>query len=147
MTTRVHTLADLTARGLRQSEIRRMLASGELTRLTPGFYACTDGVSPGERYRLRVQAVGMQPGFRGVISHDSAAALHRLGLLHPDDVRVHSTAPNTGTHRAGRATHRGDAPWTLVDGVRATTLARTAIDVARASPSPSASRTASHGCC
>ncbi len=110
-----------------------MLAAGTLVRVTPGWYwtGPASRLGPEERYRLRVVATARHPAFGGVISHDSAAAVHGLGLLNPDRRRVHSTAPHRGTRGAGRIVHPGSAEPVIVDGVPVTTMARTAVDVAR----------------
>lgn len=89
------------------------------------------------RYRFRCLAFGTaglgdEPP---VLSHQSAAALHRLPLLRADLDSVHLLSGRAGGgHKRGRRhIHAGIAgESTVIDGVRVTSLARTAVDVAAA---------------
>ncbi len=127
------TFGELLGSGRTRADVQRSVRAGELVSLGSGTYLL-DGRQPldsRERYRLRVVAAGRRPDLRGVISHDSAAALHRLDLLHPDVQRIHLTCRNVGARTASRVVHRGVVDAVLVDGIRVTTPARTVIDVAR----------------
>jgi hypothetical protein len=70
-----------------------------------------------------------------VFSHETAAALHGLGLYRPDPSRVHVIAPDARPGAAsGVIRHRGeiaDGDVTEIRGLRCTSLARTVADVAR----------------
>lgn len=73
-----------------------------------------------------------------VVSHASAATLHGLPMLRPDLSRLHLTSPSSdrGYKRKTRHLHPGNiaaADAVVVDGVRATSVERTAFDVARTS--------------
>lgn len=68
---------------------------------------------------------------RAVVSHDSAAVVHNLGLLNP--AKVHLTVPS-GFRMSDPVVvlHRGllpDADVMLLDGVVVTTVVRTVLDV------------------
>ncbi|MAU80991.1 MAG: hypothetical protein CME34_03805 [Gordonia sp.] len=69
------------------------------------------------------------------LSHQSAATLHDLPMLKPNLRRVHvATGSKSGGHRsATRHAHVGELKPTevvLVDGIRVTSLERTAVDIA-----------------
>jgi hypothetical protein len=76
-----------------------------------------------------------------VISRETAGRLHRLPTPRPGERHRHVsvTAPQRGRVRAGLHVHAGlVAPddVTTVDGVRCTSVARTALDLARGRPLP-----------
>ncbi|WP_249361866.1 hypothetical protein [Gordonia araii] len=101
------------------------------------------GSYPDEHHRRFALAVAGKPDAAGgVLSHQSAAAVHRLGLLHCDFRRVHFTSgTKSGDIRTVRHTHSGqlsEDEVTVVDGVAVTTLERTAVDLACASRFPGA---------
>jgi hypothetical protein len=89
-----------------------------------------------ERWGLRDRAASLSMVKPHVLSHDSAARLHGLPLLRARTTLRHITRPGVGGSRTehGVRHHLGRAvpPHNVeVDGLRATALARTAIDVAR----------------
>ncbi|MCK0439111.1 hypothetical protein MUG78_06430 [Gordonia alkaliphila] len=113
--------------------------SGELIHLGHGAYAPAVSVSDGPGYDdavYRLRCLAFATAGRGappVLSHQSAAALHRLPLLKPDLTRVHllSGQSGRGYQRHQRHLHPGHAlDPTVIDAVRVTSLERTAIDVA-----------------
>lgn len=71
-----------------------------------------------------------------MLSHQSAASLHRLPLLKGELDSVHLLSGKTrGGHKRGRRHIHAGTPGdstTVTDGVRVTSLARTAVDVAAA---------------
>lgn len=68
---------------------------------------------------------------RAVVSHDSAAAAHGLGVLNP--TKVHLTVPQRfRMDDPAVVLHRGELPGadvTLIDGAAITTVVRTVLDV------------------
>lgn len=128
-------------------QLHGLVRDGSLARVRRGSY--TDGelwrsASAADRYRLAVHAA-MTGRARAVASHDSAAALLRLPVLGPRRDRVHVTVDGRGGGKTTAATveHRvplSEVDVTVVDGVRVTTPARTALDLACVRP-------AVHGLC
>ncbi|WP_440713267.1 hypothetical protein [Gordonia sp. FQ] len=91
-------------------------------------------------FRLRSTAavVGSRHSGATILSHESAASVHRLGLLKPrhDHVHLTGTAGAGGQIRGPRHVYPGpvaEADIAVVDGLRITGLAKTAADIARAS--------------
>ncbi|SDO97905.1 Transcriptional regulator, AbiEi antitoxin, Type IV TA system [Nakamurella panacisegetis] len=129
---------ELMATGYSPAEVERARASGEIRSVHRGVY------SPAEyfdRQDLRGQHVlraraAAHAAPSVVVSHISAAALHGLPVDSAVLGRIHLTRP-------GRTGARGDSRRILhvapldpadvieIDGVRATSLARTLVDVAR----------------
>ncbi|OUC77262.1 hypothetical protein [Gordonia lacunae] len=124
--------------GIGDDVVRSAVKRGELVRLAPGV--CTTATDDmDDLYRLR--SVGVATSARdcdsSLLGHDSAAAVLRLSLLHPERERVHLTRvePGAGFVRGLRAVHAGPltaAEIVEIDGVRVTNLERTAVDVAMA---------------
>lgn len=131
------TRSELLLTGHSDTEIRTMLRRGTLRRLASGRYTAAqtyDALHPDLQYRLRVLAVAAATD--AVVSHISAAALHRLPLVGVDLGVVHLTRPGRGGARASssRQLHAGDLPVehrTAVDAVAVTTVARTIVDLSR----------------
>ncbi len=116
----------------------RAAARGDLHRLVPGRYIPTDAWHSLDRdaqHRLIVQAASerLPPG--DVVSHWSAAALWRLPLIGHWPDRVHATTAPDGRRASTTMLVRHQRslvePAVRVDGVLATSLAQTVIDVAR----------------
>ncbi|MDN5727121.1 MAG: hypothetical protein L0G99_14505 [Propionibacteriales bacterium] len=126
--------------GMSQRDIRGFVDRGELIHLRYGRYSWDTNLD-GERLRhLRlIDATVDELDTQTVLSHHSAAALHGLPLPYGEIVRVTTIRPGRGGGRV-RAHHRqqriaipvGDT--TTVDGLPVTTLARTAVDLAREHP-------------
>ncbi len=120
----------LLARGLTRTMIRDRMRSGRLLRLHPGVYAVGhDRLRLEGRWLAAVLAVG--PG--AVLSHRDAAALH--GLRRPGDharweVTTTGRASSTGAIRVVRTTALDPADAATVDGIPATSVARTLVDLA-----------------
>ena len=89
-----------------------------------------------EKMLLVDRAAHLMIGLPHLMSHDSAARLHDLAMVRPSEPLVHITRFGVGGSRTEEGvkhhlTRLGllDAP--VVDGLRATGLARTALDLAR----------------
>ncbi|EGD53390.1 type IV toxin-antitoxin system AbiEi family antitoxin domain-containing protein [Gordonia neofelifaecis] len=121
-----------------QSAIRR----GELIRMAQGVYV---GADPGFVTREGADRLYLMRGIATVtcvrssgdvvLSHQSAAAVHGMHLLKPDQRRVHVTrnAKSGGGVRGGRHVHAlqlSDDDVVEIGGVPTTSAARTAVDVA-----------------
>ncbi|WP_211188825.1 hypothetical protein [Gordonia asplenii] len=133
--------------GMSDAELRQTTGdSGELTKVAPGIYLPRDRgrVFPEDWHRAVAMAMASEQAYaatrapmseRPVLSFQSAAAVHRLPMLSADFTYVHFTRRNSrnGSVRFRRHTHPGplaEADITCVDGVAATTIERTAVDVA-----------------
>lgn len=136
----LRTRAGLELDGVRDSALRRMLATGQLVRIQRNQYIAAaerDGLWAEAQHRIAVVAAAeeMREGL-GVASHDSAAVLHRAPLYRHDPRRVHFTVPGTTRISSGAKMMRHtdelpDEDITVVDGIACTTLERTVFDVAR----------------
>lgn len=126
--------------GLGAEEIRRMVAKGQFVRVRQGVYA--DLPLSGDHrtdHRLRAQAASLMLDANKVFSHQTAGLLHGLPVWRPFLQRV---AVTRNGHSGGRRTddlHVRVAPLPLsdqavIDGLRVTSLARTAADLARTLP-------------
>jgi predicted transcriptional regulator of viral defense system len=131
-------VSDLTTAGIDARPLRALCKHGQLVRLRRGSYvgaetwAMASGV---ERHRLRVRAAADVLPPESVFSHYSAAALYGLPILGawPRDVHVIG-ARNRGGHAATGLRRHGtvNLPEPVeVDGLRATSVARTVVDLAR----------------
>lgn len=133
--------SEVTARGLTDNDLARLLGLGDLERLRRGAYARApeNGRTPEEAHRLLIAATVPQLGEGAVLSHASAGVLHGLWLW-PDQLdAVHTTRPRTGG--GGRRTvvrrHTSAldaAEVTTLQGWPVTTLGRTVVDLARTLP-------------
>jgi hypothetical protein len=122
--------------GIADRALSRAAQRGKIIWVAPGVYALPLERKPEALHRLRVLAESTQS--TDIISHASAAVLHKLPMLAPDLSRLHVTAMSTaqGYRRVRRHRHPGrlcENDMTRIDGVLATTLERTAFDVARTS--------------
>ena len=123
--------------GLDDRHLRRAAAAGRLVRVVPGLYVEPgpwDRLSPEDRHALRVVSVLAGASNRLVASHASAATLHGLPLLAQPPAVVHVLDPARTTGARSRtlvrhASRLGDDEVTTVRGTRATTPARTALDL------------------
>ncbi|WP_084481795.1 type IV toxin-antitoxin system AbiEi family antitoxin domain-containing protein [Nocardia grenadensis] len=136
------TTAQAATVGANTKQLQRLVEHGVLARLRYGVYRLA-GVPDSPVEPLRAEWLALEPartvGDRigddvpiGIVSHRSAADLHRLGDLDADYLEFTVTArrgtrsPDVRFHRA--ALTPGD--WTLVDGLPVTTPARTIADLA-----------------
>lgn len=138
----------------RRSELRRLgvsddqlaaaVASEQLTRLSRGVFMPTQppavaASAAGRQAKYRLECIAAVTSTRAgdaPLSHESAAALHGLPLLHPDLSVVHVVRGGRGggSVRASRHRHAGAVPESEiveVDGIRVTDLRRTALDLAQ----------------
>ncbi|MYR08570.1 hypothetical protein GTV32_20660 [Gordonia sp. SID5947] len=119
------------------SELRGAVADNVLDRVWRGTYRATDAAPSDrdEQYRERVFAASLGGGDERVLSHSSAAAVHRLPLLEPDHQLVHFVTTSGGRETPTVFLHRDrrlqPSDIEIIDGRRVTTLGRTAADVAR----------------
>mgnify|MGYP000343666560 CR=1 FL=1 len=123
--------------GIDPHRIYRAAREHKIEPLVPGVYVLPTARRPVHRHRLEALSASVGPGT--VISHSSAAVVHQLAMLRPDLSRLHITAVegSAGYRRSHRFLHPGrlaEADIVEVDGVRLTSPARTAFDVARTSP-------------
>lgn len=133
----VVTAADAARRGLDGMDLRAACRAGELVRIRFGAYtsahtwAWLDSL---ERYRLRVLAAGT--AFKDpLFSHDSAAALWRMPRVGAWPAGIHVSVPQGRGARSVPSVLRHAVsvvpPSACVDGLRATSPARTVVDVGR----------------
>ena len=91
-----------------------------------------------ERYRAQIVAVTTRLGPDALVSHASAAAIWRLPWVGDWPAKVHVVAGQASGGRSNASVfrHTTGAPPShdLIDGIRVTTLARTASDIARTAP-------------
>ncbi|MEU3304031.1 hypothetical protein ABZ729_30080 [Streptomyces sp. NPDC006678] len=123
--------------GWPERRLSRRLAREGWQRVRPGAWAV-----PGRTvdWKVRARAVQMmQP--RLVCSHDTAAQLHRIELLHagapPERIEFIDPRRGTSRRRPGTSVHTmplTGADWTVRKGLRVTTAARTVGDLIRRGP-------------
>lgn len=137
--TGIRTTADLRAQGLGSGERARLVRAGELLHLRRGAYVEPAAVADAAaRHRALVVATLPLLAPDAVVSHASAAVLHRLPLLDAPPPRVQVTRPaaRAGKNRGGVHLHvaaLADDEVVVIEGVAATSAARTAVDLARSS--------------
>ena len=131
------TRAQLAAAGVGDQEIRTARGRGSLVRVGRGVYsdaAAYADTSERGRHLLAVRGV-VAARTNAVVSHTSAAVLHDLRMWNPDLSRVHlSVDAARGGRRTARVhthTNRLADCVTQVRGLTATTVAKTAVDLAR----------------
>ena len=124
-----------------RSQLTRLADAGVLERVERGVYATTSSTDQNRALRAAWLALDpaqtaeerlADPVGAGVISHTSAAGLHKLGDLLDDVPEV--TYPHRKQTRRGIRLHRVDlteADVTLVDGLPTTTEERTVADLLR----------------
>ena len=129
--------------GVSERDLASAIADGRLVRVSDGTYIDGGRLTGLPRYRqnqLKYRsacvAAATRRGRSHLLSHESAAAVLGLATLEPDRERVHFTnRKRDGGSVKGRSTavhagHVADEDIVVVDGVRATNLARTAVDIA-----------------
>ncbi|NMD56518.1 MULTISPECIES: hypothetical protein [Tsukamurella] len=127
----------LLAQGWTRNGIRQAIRGKTLRMLWPTVYTDESVGEDWVEYERMVRAAGTVGGW-GVISHQSAAVLWGLPVLRPDYSRVHTTIDDR--HKGGlvsgkRHVHPRPLPSSdvvLLDGIRVTSLPRTAVDTAMA---------------
>jgi len=132
----------LLAAGFSDDELRRMCSTRLLTAIRPGAYVRSgderllDRVA---RHGLCVRAAMHQIGCDAVASHASAAVLHGLPVWSVPLDLVHVTRNQRSGGRRSRLLHLHAAAFAedevvVVDGIPATSVARTVVDMARSTP-------------
>ncbi len=127
------------AEGMSPHGLRKAVEEGELDRVRRGVYAPHRDLDRRSRHVQLLEATLPLLGPGSVISHASAAVLHGLPVRHDLLDRIWVTRPAGGHGRRGpvvqlRRCTLEAADVTVVNGVAATTLARTASDLARQLP-------------
>ncbi len=130
--------------GFSDDEIAAAARSGALTRLYRGVYAQGRDAAGSRRPSDVLRIIGVaarSPSM--VVSHASAAVLHRIPLWQVDPSMVHLTrAAGGGSARTpGRTVHTASLTADeveVISGVRTTTVARTLVDLARSTSFESA---------
>jgi hypothetical protein len=136
------TTAQAEAAGVNRSSLARLCEAGHLERLGQGVYllaGAEDALTPLRAAWLSLaptagaeERLAELPGL-AVVSHASAAALHRVGDL-PHDVAEFIVPTSRRTVRDGIRLHHARltaADVTVVDGLPATTIERTIADLLR----------------
>jgi hypothetical protein len=135
--------------GWSRDQLQRAVASGILVRLRRGLYAVPRPVAAAQQLAIpfdsrlaRMRAVARSLDSEAAFSHDSAAHAHGQWNPHPPSPLMHVTIPGQSDRQdAGLLVHGTQLPEefvTVVDGVRVTTVARTAADLARGGDLPAA---------
>jgi len=141
----IMTSRGLNAAGYSPAQIRRLTRQGVLAPVNRGAYAhaalaAGTARDPAAEQALRVASVLAVGTPCAVGSHLSAAIIHGLDVLGPAPRRTlavtHPPGTGSGAGRPGVRVHVAALPdghVTVQGGVRVTTVARTVVDVARAS--------------
>lgn len=127
--------ADAIAAAYSDNELHRACKQSLLEKVVRGTYVVPDDRSPEDKHRLLAIAVLLQSAGVAVLSHESAAVMHGLAMLKPDLHRAHLTLPaqaggRTDSHRHVHAARLAAEEIVIIDGLRVTSLERTAVDVA-----------------
>ncbi len=131
---------ELVDRGFDRAEIATLVRRGELTRLRRGAYVSDEAEDERAAYRRLVVATLGQADIDVVASHTAAAVLHGLPFPRAVSRRIDLTRPGgtSGGYVRGavhlHAAPLGPADRAVIDGLPTTSLARTAVDVARSAP-------------
>lgn len=135
----VFTRADALAAGYSPAEIVARLRRGAWRTVRRGVYAAADAVTADVAHMAAALAV--LPA-RAALSHRSAAVLHGLPLVGTQAPVAEVTIPGAAARRRRDLVVHGrplpDDHTELRHGLRATTVARTAVDLARMLPFQSA---------
>ena len=105
--------AELLARGYSDHQIRRARERGELVSVLPGVYVRDPPArpdDPADRHRAALTVVVPRLAGRPVVSHLSAAILHRLPFAHTDWDWLGRPRPGEGPGRGAGAAGRADPP-------------------------------------
>ncbi|MFC6236307.1 type IV toxin-antitoxin system AbiEi family antitoxin domain-containing protein [Longivirga aurantiaca] len=124
----------LLAAGWSARQIERDLQQGRLERVIRGVYAPTGVVLAWDAPQTYAPPI-LGAGDDAAVSFESAAAIRRMWIPYPADPRIHLSSsgrpvtydPVVRRHR----THLRDDDVDVLAGVRVTSVARTAVDLAR----------------
>lgn len=132
------------AKGMRQridddpATLRRRAEAGKIERIRPGTFAAAGQRTAEERHRLLLAGTWRHLAEGTVISHTSAALLHGLPVLRErlGPVTAIRTTSNGSRSRYLHCRRASLAPGEVIelDGIRATSLARTVCDLATTLP-------------
>lgn len=123
--------------GFSDNELSRAEQKGLITRVVRGVFVARADYGKQAEHRLFAIATFLIAGPSTVLSHESAGVLHGLSMLKPDLRRAHLTTTGTGRidkRRHVHVAHLADDEITSIDDIRATSLERTAVDIACAGP-------------
>lgn len=125
--------------GWNYRKLQRALSEGSLVRTTWGIYGSGDQVAGTAAHLIRARALLMRHGASVVLSHTTAAIAHGLAVEVDDPPLIDLTVPPPARGRRRPSHHIHVAPLeegdvTEVNGLRVTSLARTAADLARTAP-------------
>jgi len=134
------TAAALAQVGVGRAYVARLVRTGRLVPVRRGVYTTGERWRSWDEFRerplARVRAAELTVVVPHVLSHDSAALVHRLPLLRPQDAAVHISRLDLRGHRTQHGIeHHGatydEAQVVRVDGLRVLDVARTVADLAR----------------
>ncbi len=130
----IHRAAVLAAQ-FSDDDYRHSLRQKETVSIARGVCVPAATRTPSEWHRLKAIAAAVTSEVTPVLSHQSAATVHGLEMLKPNLRRVHMTTgnPDGGYRTATQHRHVGtlnDVHIVEVDGIRVTSIDRTAVDVA-----------------
>ena len=142
------------AAGFDDRDLRRLVSSGAWIRLRRGVYVDRELWVSLDPYRaqplLRVRAARLVLRCQHVVSHDSAAIAHGIGvpdpvraLVHVTRKKVHGDAVRTGVKH--HLAPYGEGQVRIVDGLPVLDLARTALDLAKGVGVPGVRQAAGEG--
>jgi very-short-patch-repair endonuclease len=128
------TLEEAIRSGMSRSRVYRLLEKGEWVRLRQGVFLTDPSIDPQARWRSELFATLRACGDGALVSHRSAAILHRLEGVQGRPIDV--TVARNVTRRPPdvRRTMRPDPKPVLLDGLPTTSLARTILDLGTAVP-------------
>lgn len=140
---------ELLESGWSTSDVRHSVERGDLVRLCKGVYVTRDEVPAEDEQRHVLRALAFAHRSDYIVSHVSAALLHRLPVGGADLTEVHVTRAGLGGHRheAGRRVHSGQLPSDMITSVAqvpVTSVARTLVDLAKFEPLAVAVAAADH---
>lgn len=129
---------DLQRRGLSPGEVRRLVRVGEISPIRRGAYRSgprSEEADARRRHRELIEATVPLCGSDLVVSHMSAAVIHGLPIWPSDLDRVQFTRDGAGHGNSRRLVRVHGLPLAadeivVVDGIVATSLARTVLDLA-----------------
>ena len=134
------TATQLMRAGVGARQLARLVRVGQLVPVRRGVYTTAELWEAWDEYRdrplARVRAAELCIVVDHVASHDSAALLHQLPLLRPQDSAVHiSRLDRRGTRVQNGVEHHGarcdPEQVVVVDGLRTLDISRTVADLAR----------------
>jgi len=132
--------ADAHRVGISARQLATAVAEGRLVRTHRGWYHVPGSESGRRAAHVRAATVALAEGSDGaIVSHRTAAALHRLPLLHDAKVGVRPAHLTVPRRSGGRRTPDvvihpapiADPGATTIDGMPVTGVARTIADLAR----------------